>query len=303
MKDYRSIWLLHAATIIFVVIVAGCTVASSGNSGQTDLISVEVFITTTPDPNITPDIQIVTATVDRTQDALLTATVLPTSTFDASQSLDERLRNLPPSCLTHTVVDGNTFFGVAAEYGVDPFAMLEINDMTEETATLINIGDILIIPAGDCFAGDAQTVSGFGVEVTAEVSPEVTILPENLTPSPIPSITLVPTATNFSLEIVEILRMGDVTAEAVLIRNNGQAVDLRNWTLSDTQGNVFVFQQLRLFQNQEHSVYTRSGQNVPLASYWGLQRAVWQVGDTVTLSDADGTVQAEYQILDETDTP
>ena len=39
-------------------------------------------------------------------------------------------------------------------------------------------------------------------------------------------------------------------------------------------------------------VYTRSGTDTPVRLYWGLDHAVWSIGETATLRDAEGNIRA-----------
>jgi formylglycine-generating enzyme required for sulfatase activity len=111
-----------------------------------------------------------------------------------------------------------------------------------------------------------------------------------------PTITLPPTAANAVINIVEVVRPGDVTAEGVSIRYTGNIVSIGGWTLSDADGNTYTFAEQRLFQNAQITLYTRVGTNTPVALYWGRDTAVFAAGDTVTLRDAQGNVQSTYRI-------
>jgi hypothetical protein len=169
--------------------------------------------------------------------------------------------------------------------------------LTEETSTSLQVGDILIVPLEGCPL-EAQAA---GAEPTDTPEGEATVEAgtEDLTvsPSPSPTITLAPTAADAQIEIVEVVGAGDVTAEAVRIRNLGNTTDVTDWTLSDAQGNVFTFPQQLLFSNSELTVYTREGQKTPVALFWGRDAAVWgEAGDVLTLRDADGQVQASLRL-------
>lgn len=294
------------------LMLAGCTVGSPEDRVRTELITVVVVVSPTPDPNATPNVIIITATTDRTQIAV-PDNIVPQGTRDANNALNLTALPLdltqsssssgsaaPDGCLTHIVGDGDTMFGLADEYGVNPFVMLEVNGMTEETAFL-NIGDELIVPIEGCPIEQiivSQVSSDDGtqaIEVTEEITAEATES-ANTTPTVTPTITLAPTATDSEIEIVGIVRAGDVTAEGVRIRNNGRVVNVTGWILSDADGNSYTFPDQMIFSNAELTLYTRTGQDVPVSRFWGLQTAVWQVGDVVTLTDADGDVQAIYRV-------
>ncbi len=104
-------------------------------------------------------------------------------------------------------------------------------------------------------------------------------------------------ATAGQLEINTVVAAGDVDNERVLIRHIGQEeIALAGWELEDEDGNTFVFPALRMFSGGAVTVYTRAGVNTVVELYWGQDAAVWQSGETVTLRDPDGNLQAEYLI-------
>ena len=104
---------------------------------------------------------------------------------------------------------------------------------------------------------------------------------------------VVPTATNAQVEIVRILKPGDITLEAVEIQNRGEAVNLLGWKLTDAEGNVFEFPEQLLFTDGIVTVFTRDGQDTPIVLFWGRGASVWNVeADVATLKNADGEVQS-----------
>jgi LysM repeat protein len=313
---FRRPFLLLLLTILssFLVLTA-CTIGTGEDRVRTVLVTVPVVVTATTDPNATPNVIIITATTDRTQ-VNVPENLVGQGTRDGSgantlnvtaQSLDltesvESGVDMPQGCLPHTVAEGDTVFGIADEYGVNPFVMLEVNGMTEETAFL-NIGDVLIVPVEGCpieqIIVQPQTPDEEDVEETEAVEETAEATESaNTTPTVTPTITLAPTADdeNTDIEIVGIVSGGDVTAEGIRIRNNGRLVDITDWVLTDADGNEYTFGEQLIFSNSELTLYTRTGQDVPIARYWGLETAVWQAGDVVTLVDADGNVQASYRV-------
>lgn len=100
-----------------------------------------------------------------------------------------------------------------------------------------------------------------------------------------------------TLEINTVVAPGDQQGERVLIRYLGEEeLSLAGWQLEDEDGNRFVFPALRMFGGGAVTVHTRAGVNTVLELFWGLDRPVWAAGETVTLRDADGAVQATYII-------
>ena len=93
--------------------------------------------------------------------------------------------------------------------------------------------------------------------------------------------------------LLRITGAGDLTIESITIQHLGDTVDLSDWTLSDSDGNVFVFPAgFRLFANAEATVNTRTGQNTPIMLFWGREEAVFRSGEVVILTDADNNVRA-----------
>jgi hypothetical protein len=313
---------------VFVVALAGTFLAirffgSSPNSSQTELVTVVVYITNTPDPNATDAVRIITATPDRTQisipdglvptgdgvSAASARTVIPSTPAESDVTSESGL-TVPTGCILHVVAEGDMVFGIAEEYGVSPFLMLQVNGLDEETATSLQIGDELIVPVDTCPLDDislpptATPLPTETLEVTEEVTEESTgeaTEDANVTPTPAitPTITLAPTAEGAVLEIVSVVDAGDVTAEGIRIRNpaSNSTVTVTGWTLEDLDGNVYEFRsQQRIFSNSEVTIYTRTGQDTPIALFWGLDEAVWQENDVVTLRDANGRIQAIFRV-------
>jgi hypothetical protein len=74
-------------------------------------------------------------------------------------------------------------------------------------------------------------------------------------------------------------------------------VDITGWTLTDSEGNEFIFPEQLLFSNASVTIYTRVGQDTPVVLFWGQNEPVWgEPGDVVTLADADGVVQSVLRL-------
>jgi hypothetical protein len=319
--------------VVFVVALAGTFLAmtlfnNNRPARETTLMAtVQIIITATIDPNLPPAVTIVTATPDNNRTQVVVpasivteaaGTVAPQSTrpaFDiaGAQALNpdvaETATALPQNCILHTIVEGDTPFGIAEQYGANGFVMLDANGLTEETATGLQIGDTLIVPLEGCPVESLATYQQAprDGEPTFTNTPAVSATPtqgsteeatpaESPTPRPSPTITLAPTAANAQIAIVGIEKIGDVTLEGVMIRNDGKSQDITGWTLSDSEGTVYTFKEKQLFSQAQITVSTRIGEDTPQVSFWGLDRAVWSVGDVVTLKDTKGQVIATRRI-------
>jgi hypothetical protein len=99
------------------------------------------------------------------------------------------------------------------------------------------------------------------------------------------------------LEINTIIGAGDLQSERVLVRHIGdQEVSLVGWQLQDEDGNVFYFPALTMFSGGAVTVYSQVGTNTVVEMYWGMEEPVWSVGETASLVDPNGDVQAVFEI-------
>jgi hypothetical protein len=305
-------------------------------------ITVPVIVTATPDPNETRVVRIITATprpgdperIDTLPTGLF-GTPEPTldpvllmlsgTPAEALTSIAEEGENggsetasiasgtaLPDQCIVHVVAEGDTPFGIAEQYGADGFHLMEVNGLDEATAAGLQIGDTLIVPLEGCPLESAlprPTETPFEEE-TEESALSETVTEESTSDGPTtaaptvrPTLTLPPTATNASVSIETVLNAGDVTAEAVEIKNVGSTVNLEGWTITDAEGNVYTFAEQYMFQNASITVYTRPGTNTAVALYWGQDDPLWQPGDVVTLRNAREEVQSTFRIPRALDLP
>ena len=291
------------------------------------MITVQLVITATTDPNVTPQVIVITATpppgsIGTLPDGILSSTAVDASLSEtraaaptinpeligANSALQATVTALPENCILHTVEAGDTPFGIAEVYGASGFDLMTVNGMDEAAASRLQIGDVLIVPLEGCSLTPADLASadstptpaaGTTTEESAEATAEVTEDSGEPTATPTiqPTITLPPTAVNAQVTIVQVISPGDVTAEAVEIRNTGGVIDMTGWTLADGEGNVYTFTEQRLFTNGSVTVYTRRGDDTPIARYWGRNQAVWgEAGDTVTLYNANGVAQSSLRL-------
>ncbi len=283
-----------SVAVTFIV----ATYIDQGRPQPTPIIppTVVVFITNTPGPTQTPIVQIITATPDLTavaeaggnpeetgEDVTEEATEGPTETPTLTNAELTETAAALNELQTHTVQTGE-FFGLIAEaYGVTVADLLCQNGLTEDD--FIYPGDVLVIPGPE-----GCTYNPEATETPAELETAATP-----TRTPLPTITLQPTAEDAQVRVSAVLAPGDVTAEEVTLVNDGGFIDLTGWTLYDRQGNTFTFPDYRLFPGGSVTVRTRRGENTPIVLYWGLNTAVWgEPGDAVTLADKEGKVQAVY---------
>lgn len=335
----RIVPMLLFLIMVFIVALGGTflgmkLIGSNSTEGARSasvpqVVTVEVIVTTTPNPS--PQIIVVTATNQAGQvelpDGLTVAGSVsgaePDATIDPenlgasganvdsdAQAAAANGTSLPENCILHSIVDGDTPFGIAEQYGANPFLMLEANNLTDETASLLQIGDTLIVPLEGCpvelpptetpTPEPSDTPDPDSITATAESTEEAT---SEFTPTleASPTITLAPTAVNAQIEIIDVEGIGDITAEGIRLRNTGNTINVTGWKLTDTQGNEFSFPEQLLFSNAEVTIYTRNGTNTPVALFWGLDEPVWEEGDVLTLIDSTDLIQANLRLPEEID--
>lgn len=245
-----------------------------------------------------PSVVVITATADglsggvelpeTTAVATIDPALLPPIPTDIppGAEISEEQSATPESdgCIRHVVQAGEFIIGIAQQYGVFPGDILTINGMTEDDVTRLQIGDVLIIPVEGCRALTTPTAV-----------PEPTNTPFELT-RVVPTVTLPPTAVNAQVTISSVVSWGDVNNEAVELRNQGDAINLQGWTLSNVNGDTFRFPEVRMQPGSRLLVFSRQGPNTPAALYWGRETPAWDEGQTITLTDSSGQTQSTYRV-------
>ena len=222
----------------------------------------------------------------------------PTSTSTAvAVSTEAAVVALTPAQepVVHTVQSGDTISGLALLYDVPEENIIAANQLVNPD--FLQVGMQLVIPVGGLTAATAtftpaptptDTPIPFeppSADMTATAAAELGVTATAL-PQPPPS------TGELQVEIAEVLGVGQADQETVVINNLGDRVaDMQGWTLSDTDGNIYTFPNLRLWGEGSVMVHTRIGQdgNPPANLFWGKLEAVWSPGDVVTLKDALGT--------------
>jgi LysM repeat protein len=187
--------------------------------------------------------------------------------------------NNPDGPTTHTVQPGDTLGGIAQQYDVPVADIMTVNGLSDPN--VIQVGQVLIIPIG-----------GIPTETPA---PTPTATP-NIAPTPNP--TEPPVEGEAIVEISEVVGVGNLAGEAVSIVNSGnRPIALLDWEIMDESGAVYTFGQVTLFgEGGGILLHTEAGQDGASDLYWGLEQPVWESGEKVVLTDAEGTVRVTYTI-------
>lgn len=281
--------------LTFIAAVGGAYVGLRLISGETErtaipqIITVEYIITATPPP-ATAEAAISFAT-QRAQVQLpadianpeneaaatidpffLQATdiVISTPTITAAGSVIQS-----QNCLYHYIVSGDTPFELALRYEVDFQEILEVNNLTLQSATNLQVGDALIIPLEGC-----EILDDSGASTSVETADEAAPPAAQATSAPV----------NVQFELIEVEGLGDITSEGIHLRNNGERLIVTNWILSDSQANTYTFPEQLLFPGEEIVIYTRSGTSTGDVRFWGRDESVWEEGEEFAILDEDGRV-------------
>lgn len=199
-----------------------------------------------------------------------------------------------PEQVIHVVQSGDTISGLAFQYDVPEESIVAANQL--ENPNFLQVGMEIVIPVGGLSEATAtftpaptatDTPIPFeppSADMTATVAAE---LGATVTPLPTP----LPSTGDLQIEIREVLGVGQVDQERVVIANLGTGLaDMQGWMLSDAGGNVYTFPNFRLWGGGSVTVHTRIGQdgNPPANFYWGKLEAIWSPGEMITLKDASG---------------
>lgn len=105
------------------------------------------------------------------------------------------------------------------------------------------------------------------------------------------------TPLELNLLIGGVFGSGDLQTEYVLIKNQGKATaNLLNWSLQGKRGQNYSFPDLRLAQNGTVKLFSKTGTDTVLELFMKSDVSLWQRGDILTLKDANGKVQTNFQV-------
>ena len=204
-------------------------------------------------------------------------TPVPTSTIDAASILASALptatETLVPTAtpFVYRVRPNDTLFAIALQLGVSLADLMELNGLTE--TSVLDVGQVLLVP----------TPGG-------PAAPSETPVPQGQGSPTAPAEAQAP-----QVVVVGVAGVGDLAQEAVQLINTGGVAAMASWTLDDGQGAVYLFPVFTLHKGAV-SVHTRAGSDSVIDLYWGLDRALWSAGKTITLRDTAGTVQSTFTI-------
>jgi LysM repeat protein len=215
----------------------------------------------TPDTPGEPTLAALTA-ASQTQASLPTST----PTFEIPQNVEE-----------YEVEFGDTLGLIAEKFDVSIEELVRINQLSD--ANTLSVGMVIYVP-----------------KESSQALPTLTPQPTR-TPAPATSGTPASPLPEAGVIINSVIGVGEIATEKVFISRTGSGqLSLAGWRLEDENGNVFIFPQLDLFESGAVNVWTTAGAATVVDLYWGQQNPVWERGEKVTLTDAQGKERAVYTI-------
>lgn len=206
----------------------------------------------------------------------LLPTVIASAVPPTSTPIPEPTLALRP----YQVEEGETLGEIALQFETSVDQLLEINSLTNPDD--LEIGMVLFVPARN--ATDTDPQADTQADAAVDVEPE-------------PTQTAPPTPENANIRIVSIVGADDLATEHIEIRSvSSDALPLEGWQLKTNDGLIYTFPNITLFEYGAVDLYTRAGINSVVALYWGRSTPVFQSGDRAVIYDAEGNVQAVYNI-------
>jgi LysM repeat protein len=216
----------------------------------------------------------------------------------------------PVQSVMYVVESGDTLTLIAQKFSVPLFDLMIANGLTSD---FIQAGQELVIPLGGLPTAtptftpvpiptdtplpfEPPTPLPEGVVIPQEpvvtVGPSPTAAPS---PTPIPPTpTLVPTFTPAPLNEVnvvidEVVGVGDLYQETLIILNRGAGTSLKDWKLEGSPLGIFIFPDIFLFSGGSIRIHTAAGENTPSDLYLNQGEPAWPPGTTVILTNANNT--------------
>jgi LysM repeat protein len=216
----------------------------------------------------------------------------------------QAVSNVEPTStpIVYTVQTGDTISSLSLQFDVPGADIIAANGI--ENPDYLPTGAELIIPVG----GLPPATPGWTPVPTATYTPmpfeppsadltAAASMPTSAVAEATATVALL--ASGFRVEISEILGVGELEQEQVVIVNAGdQVADMAGWTLSGADGDSYQFRGYRLWPGGSVIVHSRAGQDgQPLSSlFWGRSEPAWAAGEVVALRNAEGEVLATYVV-------
>ena len=190
------------------------------------------------------------------------------ASYDVYEVIDEQPGD--PHIVDFTLTLGGTRYLARQWVTIDDsrLAYLRVVVPAERAAMLAALGDLLL-PYYHVFA--VQRV---------EPAATTTLPPATVEPS--------------GVVIARVGGVGALDAEFVELHNTGSTINLEGWTLcAERKSDCYTFGRFVLFPRGSVALYSRAGDDTPVALFWGRDAPAWAAGDVIVLRDAQGNTQAQ----------
>ena len=185
-----------------------------------------------------------------------------------TETQDDRADKPEVSLEPYQVGQGETLGEIALAFDVSLDELLALNGLTDPNS--IGAGATIFVP--------------------------IEVKPEN-SDQPVDDAESQPAMSTGQVEIVAVFGAGDLSSERVQIRGLGDGtLFLTGWILQDEDGNEYTFPKITLFGNGAVDIYSTAGVDNVVALYWNSGKAIWDSGETLTLLDQAGVLQASYTV-------
>lgn len=102
--------------------------------------------------------------------------------------------------------------------------------------------------------------------------------------------------TNARVKIGSVSSAGQLQREQLVISNEGDHIDIKDWKISNTRGVSYKFKEIILVKDGFLNIYSQAGTDSPTDLYMGRTDPAWRSGDVITLESNDGRKIATYEV-------
>lgn len=243
---------------------------------------------------LTPVVLVITATnpeIPATEAVSIPIAAAQDNLPEPSEAAPQITPTPAPEVIQYQVREGDTLGSISVQFDVSVETIMELNEISDPNT--VYLGQVLLIPTGELEVEEATPDAPTEAPLTA--TPSETPPPSTTVPTPTAGT---PSGgSQIVVEIVSVISPGDIENERVRISRSGEGeLSLANWSLTDDDGNTYIFPQLFLYTGGAVDVHTKAGLNTVVDLYWGLSAPVWRSGEQAILRDAQGEVQATFRV-------
>jgi len=112
-----------------------------------------------------------------------------------------------------------------------------------------------------------------------------------------PATTPAPAATTGDARIkISLSSLGQLQLERIVISNEGDNIDLKDWKISTPRGVSYKFKNVVVFKDSFVNLNSTAGADSSTDLYMGRADAAWKSGDIITLEANDGRKIAIFEV-------